>query len=199
MRKIAVTGTLSSGKSTVCQLFKELGAYVVSADEIVHRLLTPGTKIGQQVISLFGEDILTGGQIDRSKIAKKAFHDPILLQALEQLIHPQVRDEIEREYQNCNGTSPLFVVEIPLLFESDLHEDYPVTIAVIASKELCRQRFDKTKFSIENDYEQRTQRQLSAEEKAGKATYVIHNDGSIEELKANVAKIHALLNPNTGV
>jgi dephospho-CoA kinase len=90
-RKIAVTGTLSSGKSTVCQLLKEFGAYVVSADEIVHRLLRVETEIGQKVIDLLGEEILSEGQIDRAKIAKKVFRNPQLLQALEQIIHPQVR------------------------------------------------------------------------------------------------------------
>ncbi len=201
MRKIAVTGTLSSGKSTVCQLFKELGAYVVSADEIVHQLLASGTKIGQQVIDIFGDDILTNGQIDRSKIAKKAFRDPVLLQALEKLIHPQVRDQIEKEYQCCNGaTYPLFVAEIPLLFETNWDVDYPETIAVIATPELCKQRFEKNKnISNENDYQQRAKRQLSADEKACKATHVIYNNGSLEMLRANVANLFELLTPNTGV
>lgn len=201
MRKIAVTGTLSSGKSTVCQIFKELGAYVVSADEIVHQLLTSGTKIGQQVIDIFGDEILTNGQIDRGKIAKKAFRDPVLLQALEKLIHPQVRDQIEREYQRINNAIyPLFVAEIPLLFEADLNVDYPVTIAVIATPELCKQRFEKNKnISNENDYLQRSKRQLSADEKARKATYVIYNNGSLEMLRAHVVTLFELLTPNTGV
>ncbi|MBA3603727.1 MAG: dephospho-CoA kinase [Parachlamydiaceae bacterium] len=201
MRKIAVTGTLSSGKSTVCQLFKELGAYVVSADEIVHQLLVSGTKIGQQVIDIFGDEILTNGQIDRSKIAKKAFRDPVLLQALEKLIHPQVRNQIEREYQCCTiATYPLFVAEIPLLFETNWDVDYPVTIAVIAKPELCKQRHEKNKnISNESDYQQRSKRQLGADEKACKATYVIYNNGSLEMLRANVANIFELLTPNTGV
>src|SRR6478672_5591088 len=95
-KKIAVTGGLSSGKSTVCQFFREFGAYVTNADEIVHRLLTPEKSVGQQVINLFSEDILTNGQIDRSKIAEKAFSNPKLLQALEDLVHPIVQHEIEK-------------------------------------------------------------------------------------------------------
>ncbi len=200
MRKIAVTGPLSSGKSTVCQLLKEFGAYVISADEIVHRLLMAETEIGQKVIDLLGIEILSEGQIDRAKIAKKVFQNPVQLQALEQLIHPQVRHEIEREYQGCNKTVCLFVAEIPLLFEAGMDKDYQETIAVIADEKLCKQRYEKTKnLSNKNDYEQRKKRQLNADEMAAKATYVIHNSGSIEELRSNVAKIYAMLTPHTGV
>ena len=76
LRKVAVTGGLSCGKSSVCRIFKELGAYVVSADEIVHRLLSTKTNLGQQVISLLGKEIITNGKINRSTIAKKVFNDP---------------------------------------------------------------------------------------------------------------------------
>ena len=76
LKKIAVTGGLAAGKTTVCQLFKELGAYVVSADEIVHQMLSPDTVVGQQVVSLLGSDIVSGLGIDRKKIAAKVFYPP---------------------------------------------------------------------------------------------------------------------------
>src|SRR5580700_5876146 len=95
-KKIAVTGGLAAGKTTVCQIFKELGAYVVSADEIVHQLLSPGTTVGQQVIKLLGSDIISGQELDRKKIAAKVFFQRDLLHLLEEIIHPAVFDEIER-------------------------------------------------------------------------------------------------------
>jgi dephospho-CoA kinase len=193
LKKIAVTGSLSSGKSTVCQFFKELGAYVLSADEIVHRLLTPEKLVGQQVVDLFGKDILTNNQIDRTKIAKKAFSDPKLLAALEHLLHPKVRDEIEKEYRNCSSKFTLFVVEIPLLFETGADAEYPIIITVTAPKQQCQQRFKKGVKSAEQDYQKRMDRQLSIEEKISRATYVIHNDGSLEKLKEAVAKIYEQL------
>ena len=94
LKKIAITGGLSAGKTTVCQLFKECGAYVMSADEIVHRLLSPHTRIGQQVIALLGSDILSGAEIDRKKVSEKVFPYPDKLRALERIIHPAVFDEI---------------------------------------------------------------------------------------------------------
>ena len=187
-KKIAVTGSLSSGKSTVCRFFKELGAYTVSADEIVHRLLAPTTEVSRQVVDLFGSDILTNGSIDRSKVALKAFSDPVLLHTLECLLHPLVRNEIEKEYQLCRSSYPLFVAEIPLLFETGSDVDYPVTITVKASQEQCKRRFEKTRNHRETTYQQRMNRQLTEEEKASKSTYVIDNNGSLDELKAIVAK-----------
>jgi dephospho-CoA kinase len=192
-KKIAVTGSLSSGKSTVCRFFKELGAYTVNADEIVHRLLAPTTEVSRQVVDLFGADILTNGSIDRSKVALKAFSDPLLLHALECLLHPLVRNEIEKEYQLWSTSYPLFVAEIPLLFETGSDRDYSVTIAVIASQEQCKQRFEKTRSHRETTYQERVNRQLSGEEKASKATYVIDNNCSLDELKATVAKLYVQL------
>lgn len=192
-KKIAVTGGLSSGKSTVCQLFKELGAYVVSADEIVHRLLTPETSIGQQIIHLFGPDILTNGHMDRSKIAKKAFSDPKLLKALEHLIHPVVQHEIEKEYLRSCTKYPLFVAEIPLLFESGFYADYTATVAVVASVEKCKERYEKKNIGKIIDYQQRSANQLSTEEKAARAKYVIDNNCSLEELKIAVSKLYTTL------
>ena len=116
LKKVAITGGLSCGKSSVCRLFKELGAHVVSADEIVHQLLSSTKRLGQQVIELLGDDIVVDGKIDRNIIAKKVFEDKILLHSLEKLIHPVVLNEIEKQYQQISnqGTFPLFIAEIPL-------------------------------------------------------------------------------------
>lgn len=194
IKKIAVTGGLSSGKSTVCQFFKELGAYVVNADEITHRLLSPDTKVAQQVIELFGPDIVSHGKIDRSKIAKKAFNNPILLQALENLLHPIILDEIEKEYQSVYSNYPLFVAEIPLLFEIGADIDYSTTILVTADEQKCKERYETSKNVKQNDdFYQRKKRQMSAEEKAARATYIIENNCSLESLKMAVSKLYKLL------
>ena len=70
MKKVAVTGGVASGKSVVCQFFKECGAYVVDADAIVHRLLSSDTAIKEQIIHLLGTEIVVGTQIDRKKLAE---------------------------------------------------------------------------------------------------------------------------------
>lgn len=180
LNKVAVTGGLSCGKSSVCRYFKELGAHVVSADEIVHNLLTPQTSIGRDVIALLGNDILKEGNIDRSVIAKKVFNNPSLLQALEKLVHPIVLKEIEKQYQQAKnqGTAQLFVAEIPLLFEVAGQSQFDTTIAVLADPEICVQRFIKATGYGRDEYNKRMAQQLEPEEKAKKADYIINNSSN---------------------
>jgi len=191
LNKVAVTGGLSCGKSSVCRIFKELGATVVSADEIVHQLLSPQVPDGQQVIKLLGSDIVVNGQIDRSRIAKKVFNDTTLLYSLEKILHPAVNDEIEKHYRNAlsNDKSKLFVAEIPLLFESDFGQ-FDATIAVIADYNICKQRFEQSTGCEKDEFDKRMARQLSPEEKVQMADFVIHNNGSLEDLYLAVKTIY---------
>lgn len=193
--KVAVTGGLACGKSSACRFFKELGAYTVSADEIVHQLLSPTTNLGQHVIKLIGSDIVINNRIDRSQIAKKVFNHPSLLKALENLIHPAVRSEMERLYQEVqmSHSAPLFVAEIPLLYETDGQRFFDYTIAVAADDKLCRKRFQQATGNDNIDYEKRMARQLSPVEKAKKADFVILNNGTLEQMKEEVRKIFYML------
>lgn len=194
LKKVAVTGGLSCGKSSVCRLFQQLGAYVVSADEIVHKLLSPDTVIGQQVISLIGSETLSKQTIDRSIVAMKVFHDPKKLRALEKILHPAVRAEIFRHYDLATKSPAyvLFVAEVPLLFEAGMESDFDATIAVVADPELCKERF-MAQGHTSSDYETRAARQLSSEEKALRATYVIYNSGQIEATRQQVETLFSTL------
>src|SRR5262245_18488804 len=115
LRTEAITGGLSCGKSSVCRILKELGAYVVSADKIVHQLLSSDTNLGQEVVSLLGPGLLVNQKLDRSRIAHIVFRDLELVQALEKLVHPAVYRELDSDYQRQKNRShppSLFVAEI---------------------------------------------------------------------------------------
>lgn len=191
LRKIAVTGGLSSGKSSVCRLFRELGAYVVSADDIVHQLLSSQTELGQKIISLLGDEIVVDGNIDRKSIAKQVFNNPALLMSLENLLHPAVMAEVENQYQQIQkqGKAPLFVAEIPLLFEASAEENFDCTIAVLTPSLTSRQRFVSSSGNNGEEYDKRMARQLPPEEKARRADYVINNYGTKQELRLSVEKL----------
>lgn len=191
LKKVAVTGGLACGKSSVCHVFKEFGAYVISSDEIVHQLLSPDTNIGRQIIDLLGSGILSNGLFDHKKIASKVFNSPDELQKLEQIIHPAVLEEVKRKYNTASADSSytIFVAEIPLLFEVGAEEYFDRTIAVTSDNSICCKRFqDKTGYSHE-DYEKRVAMQLTPQEKAEKADFVIANDASLGELKPRVKAI----------
>lgn len=195
LKKIAVTGGLSAGKSTVCEILKDLGAYVVSADKIAHQLLSPGTATAEQVIDLLGSNILNGNELDRKKIAALVFSQPELLTALEKIIHPAVFNEIERKYSQASRERkhPLFVAEIPLLYEAKAEENYDVVISVNASREVCRRRYTEHTHHSDEEFDNRMTRQIPSEHKANKAHYVIQNNGSFEELKNEVKTIYLQL------
>lgn len=193
LKKVAVTGGMSSGKSLVCEYLSEFGAYVIDSDEIVHQLLNPDTEIGQEVVNLLGSRVLEEGKINRSRVAKIVFLNPRLLKSLENLLHPPVYEEINRRYQAlAKQKSPpqLFVAEIPLLFETKGEDFFDVTIAVTANIEECWERYRlKTGYERE-DFNRRTASQFPQLEKAERADYVLHNEGSLESLKEQTKKVY---------
>lgn len=182
--KVAVTGGLSCGKSTVCQLFQQLGATVISADEIVYRLLSPECSIGQSVIALLGQEIVDKKAINRQKVAEIVFQDPEKLKRLEAILHPEVNKQIAQAYDEANlrKASSLFVAEIPLLFEASMEHDFDAVITVATDLTLAQKRFKgpQDAFNIRNA------QQMSLDEKIKKSSFTLYNNGSLEELKLNV-------------
>ncbi|MGL4540782.1 MAG: dephospho-CoA kinase [Candidatus Rhabdochlamydia sp.] len=195
LKKLAITGGLSSGKTTVGRLFKDLGAFVINADELVHALLIPDSVIGRKVIQLFGPNIVENNSFNRKKIAQQAFLNVKLLKALEALIHPVVYAEIEKEYQHVKqaGKYPLFIAEIPLLYELLKQDEFDIVITVTADPSLCQKRFIKQTHQTIKEFEQRMAQQINPEEKAKKSDYVIKNNGSLADLRDQVTKLYSLL------
>ncbi|ADI38991.1 Dephospho-CoA kinase [Waddlia chondrophila 2032/99] len=196
LKKVAVTGGISSGKSLICQYFSEFGAYVIDADKIVHQLLNPDTEIGQKVVALLGERILDKQTISRSRVAKLVFLNPRLLKSLENLLHPLVYEEINRIYKKVaheKNPPPLFVAEVPLLFESGGEAYFDQTIAVVSIQEKCWERYRASTGNEREDFNRRTACQLPQHVKAEKADIVIHNEGSIESLKKQTKTIYESL------
>ncbi len=178
--KVAVTGGLACGKSSVCQFFEELGAYVVSADKIVQELLGKD-EVASQVADLLGEEVIREGRLDRQKVAEIVFNQPDILEELEKILHPAVFEGIESHMARAEG-HPLFVAEIPLLFETGAETMFDKTVAVICSRDQSI-----TRLGDEAKFKRRSKRQLSPEEKARRADIVIDNNGSLAELKKEVA------------
>lgn len=198
LKKIAITGGVASGKTSVCRFFQELGAFVVNADAIVHELLVPDTNLGQQVIRQFGPEVLQDGTISRKVLGAKAFEDPQQLERLEKLLHPAVLRKIEEFYAAAcsSGTYTSFVVEIPLLFEIREEPFYDCVIAVLADEAIARRRFEQAGFK-QIDYDRRMRRQLSPYHKAARAHYTIQNNGSLEDLKKQVVALNRTIMKQT--
>jgi dephospho-CoA kinase len=193
-----VTGTVSSGKSSVCRILQELGAHVVDADAIVHRSLSSNTVIGKQVLSLLGPDSLSNEQFDRAKIAEIVFKNPALLRKLEGILHPAVLNEIAAEYQRINerASAPLFVAEVPLLFESDSQGFFDWILVVSADPAVCQQRFTQKTGYTTDAYSRRASRLLPLDEKIRRADFVIINNGNLADLEKQTRDIYPKLLAN---
>jgi dephospho-CoA kinase len=177
LKTLAVTGGLATGKTTVCRFFEELGAEVVSADEIVHEFLQESSPIYEQVCRVLGEE----GFSSRQEIADRVFRDPGRLAELERLLHPEVRREIEARAKVSEAL--LFVAEVPLLYEAGLERDFDAVAAVVCSEELARERYSGSHF------DERASRMLPIEEKGRRADFVIENGGSLGDLQDRVSEI----------
>lgn len=196
LKKVAITGGLSCGKSSVCRILKEQGAYVVSADKIVHQLLSSDANLGQEIVRLLGPSVLINQKLDRSRIASIVFRDLELLKALETLVHPAVYKELDKEYQrqkNLSHPPTLFVAEIPLLFESGGERYYDYTIAVIADLDICCKRFIEATGFDQREFNHRMARQLPLQEKARRADDVIKNNGTLSDLQQTTIELYQKL------
>jgi dephospho-CoA kinase len=196
LRKVAVAGGLSCGKSSVCRVLHQLGAYVISADAVVHQLLSSDTNLCREVVHLLGPTILRNKEIDRSQVGRIVFRNPELLSKLESLLHPAVYREMNSEYEKqLRSVEPpfLFIAEVPLLFESGGEVEFEKTVVVASDPELCCERFMKATGNDASEYWRRADRQMPIEKKIELADYVIYNNGTLEELRKQTEKIYLKL------
>ncbi len=192
-KKIAITGGLATGKTTVCGILKEMGAYVLDTDTIVHNLLNHRKDIQKRVVQLLGQDIVENKMLNREKIAQKVFKDPLLLSHLEKILHPEVREEVRNKWKEVSKETKWtsFVVEIPLLFETEPEHQFDATIVVHADEALCFKRFHSKTQKTKAEFLQRMERQMPLKHKAQKADFVLYNDGNLANLKKSTQKVYS--------
>jgi len=180
---------MGSGKTTVAKLFKELGAYVLDADEICRSLVEPGKPAWKEVVKLLGKDILRYDQtLDRRKIADIVFHDPEKKKALEVILHPRVMAEEQAIYKNILKDHPgaLVLIDAALLIESGNYRKVHKVIVIACDEETQLQRIMAKNVFSREDAQRRLQQQMPLKEKINFADYVIRNDSGLSELKEKV-------------
>jgi dephospho-CoA kinase len=189
---IALTGGIGAGKSTALAALERLGAAVISSDSVVHELYA-GEPVRDAVVARFGQRVAPDGVIDRGLLATIAFQTPPDRAWLEGLIWPLVRERVAAWRQQAEQAVPrprALVVEVPLLFEAGQEGLYDATIAVTAEEEVRRERASGRAHSAAQE---REARQLSQAEKAARATYVVANDGDLDELEHKLSSVLVML------
>jgi dephospho-CoA kinase len=185
---IGLTGGMGAGKSTALKVLERLGAAVQSTDAVVHELYE-GEQLRDAVIARWGPEMAPGGKVDRSAVAESAFADERERAWLEGVIWPLVGERIAAWLEQTRTKRPApraAVIEVPLLFEAGMEGMYDATIAVVSSEELRGQRAAGRGHALADE---RASRQLSQEEKARRANYVVRNDGSEEELERELSGV----------
>lgn len=193
---IAVTGPLACGKSTFVRVLGELGAETVSADALVHDLLSGDEKTVRRIVGRFGDGVRgEEGGIDRRALAGVVFGDPKALKDLEDVLHPLVREETDRRV--AASRAEVYVAEIPLLFEGERSGQFDLTVAVTAPEER-RKAWAAERGTGEEQRRAIEARQLSQEEKARRADVVVENDGDLGKLRKQARELFEKVRGGSG-
>ena len=189
MLRVALTGGIGSGKSLVGEILEELGALVIDSDQLAREVIERGRPGYEEVITAFGDSILSEGQIDRTKLAAVVFNESDLRKKLESIIHPLVREAAEKLARNL-PSGAILVNQIPLLVESDGAKRFDYVITVSADEEIRRERL---RLRGLKDYEitERMAAQVADLDREKIANYILRNDGSIDELTRAVEELMA--------
>jgi dephospho-CoA kinase len=185
---VGLTGGMGAGKSTALAALARLGAAVLSTDAVVHELYG-GESLRAAVVERWGPEVAPDGVVDRSAIARRVFAEEAERRWLEGVLWPLVGERIAawlEQARIAQPPPPAAVVETPLLFEAGMQDAYDATIAVIVDERLRRERAAGRDHALPDE---RAARQLSQEEKARRATYTVHNDGTEEELERQLSSV----------
>jgi len=186
---IGLTGGIAAGKSEALAAFERLGAATISSDAVVHELLDSEPLLSR-LRELWGGDVVVDGRVDRTKVGEIVFSDPDALKWLEAQIHPLVGERIGAWIGSLGKEVEIAVVEVPLLFETEMEPVFDTTVAVVTSDEVRRSRAEARGHAL---VAERDARQLPQEEKAARAEHVIENDGTREELERRLSALVAKL------
>jgi dephospho-CoA kinase len=189
---VGLTGGMGAGKSTALTALERLGAAVLSTDAVVHELYDEA-QLREAVVGRWGPEVAPAGVVDRSAVAARAFAREEDRAWLEDLLWPLVGARVAawlkevRAGQESGRSGPrAAVVETPLLFEAGMEKLYDATIAVISEEQLRRERAAERGHALADE---RAARQLPQEEKARRATFVVRNNGTEEDLERELSAV----------
>lgn len=189
MLRIGLTGGIGSGKSAAAAMFARRGVPVIDADEIAKQLVAPGQPAYEQIIQRFGKEIVdSDGFIDRERLRRHVFDDPASRRELEAILHPRVRQEIQRQLRALRA--PCCVIVIPLLFEANLQDLVDRILVIDAAEDTQVQRVAARSSLAEDEIRKIIAAQIGRNVRLRQAHDVITNEGGLEQLEERVNALH---------
>jgi len=190
MLLVGLTGGIGSGKSTVAHLLKRRGAVVFDADALARETVEPGTPGHDAVVERFGANVLLpGGELDREALASIVFADPAARRDLEAIVHPEVRRLFAEGCEEYRDTDRVVVFSAPLLVETGMHTAFDVLVLVSTPVETQIERLLRDRAMSEEQVRARIDAQAPLEEKAALADVIVDNEGTLEDLDAQVDRL----------
>ncbi|MGB5277543.1 MAG: dephospho-CoA kinase [Gammaproteobacteria bacterium] len=190
MLTVGLTGGIGSGKSEVAKIFEHLGVPVIDADRISHQLVQRGGEALAEIVSVFGETILTAeGHLDRTRLADIVFNNPAKKKLLEHIIHPRVGEQIRRCKEKHNSASYILVV-IPLLIESGQYDLVDRILVVNAAESVRIQRVQARDGRSEDQIRAILHSQADNRARQAAADDELDNSGTLADLPPLVEKLH---------
>jgi len=189
---VGLTGGVASGKTAASQVLKEEGAYVIDVDQIARELVQPHQPAWNELIRAFGKEILQeDGSLHRKKLADKVFADPKQRKRLNQILHPRIKEEMDRRTKEIGQKDPeaIVVIDAPLLVELGDHHEMDKLIVVNSTQTQQIERLkDRDGISPEEALRILSS-QMPLGEKVKLADFVIGNEGSLEETKKRAREV----------
>ena len=184
--KIAITGTIAAGKTTVAILFRRRGIPVFNADQYAKRSLYQGSVCYEKILEVFGDDVTSAsGDIDPKKLARIIFYDNRKREQLNAIVHPFVLEGMQKFF-TTNFQQPIICAEVPLLFETGWDKYFDRTVVVTCSEEIAIQRMVEERNYTLEEAKARLSMQVSGEKQIAMADKVIYNDGNLNELDSQI-------------
>lgn len=184
MLSVALTGNIASGKSSVANLFREWGARVIDADQLVRQLQRPGTPVFRRIVDRFGPGVVTpGGELDREALRQLVFADPAAREGLNAIVHPEVRRERDRLVDQARRDGVAVVIQdIPLLFEALDPAAFDLVVLVDAPERVRRERLMTHRGLSAEEADRMIAAQWPAGPKRARSDIVIDNDQDLATL-----------------
>ena len=189
---IGMTGGIGSGKSSVAEMFKDEGAYVIDFDYLARVVVEPDTPAWRDIVDYFSLEIISPDRtLNRSKLAEIVFSDAKSRKALEGFTHPRIFEKGDTLIKDIKKKDPkaIVIIDIPLLFELSLKKKFDKVILVYVSRDVQIQRAVKRGVLAKEEVEKRLKAQIPIEEKKLLSDYIINNEGSLKYTRDQVRKV----------
>ena len=188
---IVLTGGIASGKSTISNIFKEVGWPVIDADQTARQVVMPGSLGLAQIVSRFGSQVLQpDGTLDRATLGSMVFDDPQNLSDLDQIEHPLIMAAIDKQLAGFKKQGlPVVVLDVPLLFETGMDQECDLTVLAVVDRKTQLERLMKRDHCSKDAALKRINAQMPLEEKMRRADVTIDNNGSLAQTRLQVAKL----------